>query len=314
MLQKLSSGIILFILILGLFNIIITNDICNANATNILYVGGTGIGNYTYIQEAIDNSSNNDTIFVFNGTYSENLIINKSINLIGFEKNSTIIHSNGSLYIILIKSSWVNLTGFTIQNGKVGIYILGVNYSFNNISNNVLTDNWEGIRLYGSSNNKIYRNILYGHSNQDIILYESGKNMLIENVFFNNKKAILLNRWSNYNIISKNNMTNNYFGISIDSSFNNFVYDNDIINCTRGIYLTFSKDNNITDNNFEHNKECGIYLSNADENVISPNSFSNNNQDVKQGSEPPKIKAPGFEIILVFFAILFILISKKLKI
>jgi hypothetical protein len=36
---------------------------------NWLYVGGSGPGNYTKIQDAIDNASNGDTVFVFNGTY-----------------------------------------------------------------------------------------------------------------------------------------------------------------------------------------------------------------------------------------------------
>ena len=32
---------------------------------NVLYVGGTGPKNYTKIQNAIDNASNGDTVFVF---------------------------------------------------------------------------------------------------------------------------------------------------------------------------------------------------------------------------------------------------------
>jgi len=31
---------------------------------NTLYVGGSGFGNYTKIQDAIDNASDNDTVFV----------------------------------------------------------------------------------------------------------------------------------------------------------------------------------------------------------------------------------------------------------
>ena len=46
---------------------------------NILYVGGNGPNNYTKIQDAIDDASNGDTIFVYNGTYYENVIINKII-------------------------------------------------------------------------------------------------------------------------------------------------------------------------------------------------------------------------------------------
>jgi len=44
---------------------------------NWLYVGGSGPGNYTGIQQAIDNASAGDTVFVFNGTYVGHLNINK---------------------------------------------------------------------------------------------------------------------------------------------------------------------------------------------------------------------------------------------
>jgi pectin methylesterase-like acyl-CoA thioesterase len=62
---------------------------------NTLYVGGSGFGNYTKIQDAIDNASEGDTIFVHNGIYNENITIIKTINLIGEDKNTTIINGSG---------------------------------------------------------------------------------------------------------------------------------------------------------------------------------------------------------------------------
>ena len=53
------------------------------NSGNILYVGGNGSGNYSNIQDAINDANNGYTIFVFNGTYNENIVVNKSISLIG---------------------------------------------------------------------------------------------------------------------------------------------------------------------------------------------------------------------------------------
>ena len=55
-----------------------------------LYVGGGGPGNYTTIQIALDAASAGDTVFVYNGTYYENLVIKKNIALIGENKNTTI--------------------------------------------------------------------------------------------------------------------------------------------------------------------------------------------------------------------------------
>ena len=52
---------------------------------NILYVGGNGTGNYSKIQDAIDNATDGDTVFVYDDSspYYENLVINTSIELIG---------------------------------------------------------------------------------------------------------------------------------------------------------------------------------------------------------------------------------------
>ena len=47
-----------------------------------LYVGGSGPGNYTTIQEAIDNATDGDTVFVYNGSYFGHININKSISMI----------------------------------------------------------------------------------------------------------------------------------------------------------------------------------------------------------------------------------------
>ncbi|GAH12836.1 unnamed protein product, partial [marine sediment metagenome] len=58
-----------------------------------LYVGGSGAGNYTKIQDAIDDANDGDTVFVFDDSspYYENVMVDKSISLIGENKETTII-------------------------------------------------------------------------------------------------------------------------------------------------------------------------------------------------------------------------------
>ena len=66
----------------------------NNLSSETLYVGGSGPGNYTKIQDAIDDASDGDTVFVFSGIYNEFLSIDKSIQLIGEDKNTSIINAN----------------------------------------------------------------------------------------------------------------------------------------------------------------------------------------------------------------------------
>jgi len=88
---------------------------------NTLYVGGTGEGNYTKIQDAINNASDGDTVFVYNGTYYENVIINKNNHILtGEDKNTTIIDGgkrNGNV-VTIYYVDWVAISGFTIKNSE----------------------------------------------------------------------------------------------------------------------------------------------------------------------------------------------------
>ncbi|UCD13584.1 MAG: hypothetical protein JSW60_08515, partial [Thermoplasmatales archaeon] len=62
---------------------------------NTLYVGGDGPGNYTKIQDAIDDASDGDTVFVYDDSspYQQESYLNieKSINLIGEDRDTTVI-------------------------------------------------------------------------------------------------------------------------------------------------------------------------------------------------------------------------------
>jgi len=63
-------------------------------AGNTLYVGGNSPGNYTTIQSAINTANPGDTIFVYSGTYYENVLVNKTLNLFGENKDITIINAS----------------------------------------------------------------------------------------------------------------------------------------------------------------------------------------------------------------------------
>ena len=77
-----------------------------------LYVGGSGGDNYTQIQHAIDNASDGDTVFVYNGTYYENVVVDKSIQLIGEDKNTTIIDGGGNDDVVHVSNNNVKSVAF----------------------------------------------------------------------------------------------------------------------------------------------------------------------------------------------------------
>ena len=48
------------------------------------------------IQEGIDNATAGDTVFVYGGTYYENVVVNKIVDLIGEDEDITTIDGGGS--------------------------------------------------------------------------------------------------------------------------------------------------------------------------------------------------------------------------
>lgn len=140
---------------------------------SIYYVGGTGPGNFTTIQGAIDVASNGDTIFVFSGIYYENIVIDKSIYLIGENKTNTIIDGKGKNDAITINSQNTTIQGFTIINAtgsgiykifRAGIRIIGSN---NIIKSNIIKDNNAGLFIRRATNTIVNDNQFY---NNGIIL------------------------------------------------------------------------------------------------------------------------------------------------
>jgi nitrous oxidase accessory protein NosD len=71
--------------------------------------------NYTSIQDAIDNATVGDTVFVYNGTYYENVIVYVTINLTGEDWNTTIIDGQWNGDVIRVEADYVNITGFTVK-------------------------------------------------------------------------------------------------------------------------------------------------------------------------------------------------------
>ena len=125
--KKKTIGIIIFILLVGSVsqvtgNVLDDNNPVSFDSDNILYVGGDGSGNYSKIQDAIDNAFDGDTVFVFDDSspYVENLIVDKSITLFGENKDTTVIdgsnNKEGEGDVIHINADGVTVQGFTIKN------------------------------------------------------------------------------------------------------------------------------------------------------------------------------------------------------
>jgi len=152
---------------------------------NTLYVGGSDPGNYTKIQDAIDNASNGDTVFVYNGTYQEKTIkIEKVIKLLGEDRNTTFLDGEYSEGIIVsVRTSDVTIQELTLQNCYADYF----GYA---------------IRLFNTS--RVIENINIADCRIKYcdrgILYKSVVNLLITNCHFHHNPGQVTMGWDSSNI------------------------------------------------------------------------------------------------------------------
>jgi nitrous oxidase accessory protein len=173
-----------------------------------LTVGENGQANYTMIQEAINNANDGDTLLVYNGTFSENVIVNRSVSIksnSGDPDDTVIQAANPEEHIFNVTKNNVTISGFKITGAEnfvrspvAGIHLEGVNKNI--ISNNKLSQNVVGIDLQNSHNNVLENNTAYDNE-RGIRFTNSNSNTLINNDVFNNHFGIYF--WG-----SKNNILN----------------------------------------------------------------------------------------------------------
>jgi len=231
-----SICILLIIAVLPTSGTIVEKSSILSFGGNTLYVGGSGSGNYTKIQDAINDSSNGDTVFVYNGTYYENVVVYKSVYLRGENKEITFIDGDAAGYCIYITADLVNLSGFTISNcksSKSGVYVES-NYT-SIFDNNIVYNQGNGIEVSSvPPGNTFYDSIINNNISYNdrlgIYLLQPDSSTILNNVIVNNNGTGISVFHSDDNIILNNTVSNNARGLRLISSFSATLSGNHFIN------------------------------------------------------------------------------------
>ena len=251
--SKKGSLIVVFIVLMSAFCATLTTIPETVRATT-LFVGGGGPGNYTTIQNAINASNAGDTVYVYSGTYSEQITVNKPLNLTGEDRTSTVIDGGGNGDTVNITSDWVNITGFTLVNSGSGRFDAA-------------------IELYLSENCSIRTNA-FSNNDVGILLVYSDRNFVSNNDKVDNWAGVYL-YFSNRNTITSNNIENSY-GILVLYSDNNTITNNALSINTEGIFTQWSYNNTINSNTLSQSSISLFYSGNS---VIGKNNISDSRPD-----------------------------------
>jgi parallel beta-helix repeat protein len=245
-------------------------------------------GQYPTIQGAINAASPGDTVLVSSGTYHENLVITKSVNLVGASPSNAIIDASGSGFGINITAATaVYVSGFTIRNTDVynsgiliadssnvtvsgnivhasvqtnGTYI--VNSNSLTVKGNTFTGNLYGISVLRGFGNLLQGNNVTGNGTGDIYIAQSSGNRIVNNTIRKSLSGLMLRDEALGNVVARNLIANN---------------------TSEGIFLwnSVSAGNLFLENRIEFNRNAardtaGVNIQNSTLNRFYHNIFQNN--------------------------------------
>lgn len=206
------------------------NQIINNSGTGILayYSSYHNISNnnasVTLSASSINNVTNNKGVSLSSSSY--NYIANNTGVSLRQSSNNQITNNKGGIYSR--ESSYNNITNNIVSNAGVGIYLQYKNYH-NIVSDNIITNNDQGMYIYSSSYNTISNNIVAN----------------------NNLWGIAIG-WSSFNNVTNNDIySNGQYGIKLYPSTNNSIWHNNIYNNT--VYQVYSDAASELSYNYEGN-------------------------------------------------------------
>jgi nitrous oxidase accessory protein len=243
----------------------------------------TGL-DYATIQEAIaaNETLDGNTIQVEGGVYYENLVINKSLSLIGGGAENTIIDGGGTGTVVSVEATNVTFSGFAVRDSGRESLDSGIEEEFSYgaiIDDNYVADCRDGILLSALSGySRVENNNVSSCSGHGIYVFTSFHNTVEGNMLTGNNFSLTIAAGSD-NWVARNDLTRNSKGLYLYAATDNVVTKNVANeNDEYGMMVSeYSQNNTIYDNDIEGNG-YGIYCMDSSNNIFNRNRLDNVNQ------------------------------------
>jgi hypothetical protein len=198
---------------------------------------GTQGNPYRTIQGGIDHVSSGGTVLVAAGRYTENLLINKDINLVGSGADQTVLDGNTAMRPALQMTGVVQGTveGFTILGGNgagIRIELSGVT-----IQSNIISDaNGSGIEVVSGSQVTVLSNWIISNVQDGLgILGAVGQGRFVNNIITaNGGDGVSSANGRNIMITNSIIVSNGGYGVAIGQNPSPLLTDNDVWNNLSG--------------------------------------------------------------------------------
>jgi parallel beta-helix repeat protein len=269
--------------------------------------------NFPTIQAAVDAANPGDTLVVRDGTYTENVNVNKDHLTIRSENGAdvTIVQvANPNDHIFEVTANYVDISGFNITkatgSGKAGIYLARTTHC--HISDNIIRHNYYAVYLHSSNDNTITDNMVtiivvppsgtafYGNP-YGIYLYSSTNNVVTNNIISGGSHCLIdgnksgIDLYVSHNNILSNNTVSGIIpsdlsapsdeaGICLRSSNNNTLANSSVSSSILGISID-SSSSNILQYNEMFNNVCNFSLEGSSNNDFNNSVDTSNTVDGK---------------------------------
>jgi len=243
--RKAVSGIMITLLLIGMFTIAFNIQLVRASGTVYIRADGS-VDPDTAPISSVDNIT-----YTFAGNIYDEIAVERD--------NIVVDGADYSVQGTLVYfSKGINLTGrsnVTIKNTEVKLFYFGIwlDESHNNTisGNNITANNRDGMYIWKSSGNTLDGNDITNNT-QGIYQQHSSNTIYGNNIVANEFTGINI-EWTGRNTINNNTIVDNWLGINLNDSPNNTISGNRITNNDEGIYISRSSEILIYHNNFVNN-------------------------------------------------------------
>jgi nitrous oxide reductase family maturation protein NosD len=245
------------------------------------------------LQSIIDSTKEGAVVKLENKTYLGNIVINKSMTLLGSSK--TVIKGDGTGNVISIKADHVKISRLTVTHGSMNrnsaeeYAAIKIHTNKNIVEHIKIRHSFHGIYLSQAHDNIIRNNDILGMGKGEIAAQGNGlhvyyaNNNLIENNTIDGTRDGMFFEYANNNHSVGNNMSNTRYGLHYMYSDDNTFKKNVFTMNTGGAAIMNSNHLKLEDNQFIINygsQSFGLLLLQANDNYIANNTFYMNQRGI----------------------------------
>jgi parallel beta-helix repeat protein len=229
--MKLKKAVLVLVatLVLLFTPLLVSQRASAETGSTVIYVPN----DFTQIQDAINNAVAGDTIFVHNGTYDQDIYLNKSVSLVGQSRETTVIIPSLQQANIQIAANDVSVINLTVSNNVAASYGYGILVSSSHnvtISNDTIQNYLDGVIVSASFGVNISDCSIDNNAAAGVKFDTSHDNDFSENTVSGNLVGLEFVSSSNDNTITGNTFGNDGLCVSLSRSRDNLFWHNNFIN------------------------------------------------------------------------------------